>query len=419
MSHRSTTLKLVATRCPGALTHYDNRVPHDRDIFQVGIAAHGMLQAASENRGVDLAKLADVVALDLVTKGRSFDGEPEPPMRPADAQAGVDLARRYLENNPLSDTSRAEIGLGVAADLVTPADYMGAYLRAILDVVDVVEEEQEDGYAPLKVLVVQDWKSAWPTDVTELDSLQLKIQGVIGLAHHPDVAVIRRVVTNLRTQRSYSDDTLLDDEGMATVEGWRKEIRLAIAQAEMTPRPFAPGAGCYGCMYLMRCEAARAFLRGSMLDGTPEQLATRYAVASAVKDALVATVKQMATERDVTFPTATVKGIEVGGGYVGFATKQKRAPSENAAKALTEAWGGDWSDKQREMVTVMKPGGSSVEAIGKRVYPSKKGTEWKAQRAALEAAALVKVTTTEFGIHRTPKEANIAFDIPSDDATQE
>lgn len=417
MSHRSTTLNLVSRRCPGALTHYENRVPYDRDLFQVGIAAHALLQAAAENRGVDLSVLAEKVAHDLVTNGRSFDGEPEPPMRPADALSGVTLARRYLENHPLSETSSAEIGMGVARDLVTPAPYAESYLRAILDVVDVIDEEQEDGYAPMRVLVVQDWKSAWPTDASELDGIQLKIQGVIGLAHHPDVSMIRRVVTNLRTGQSYSDDTLLDDEGTATVEGWRNEIRLAIAQAEMSPRPFSPGAGCSGCFYLTRCEAARAYLRGSMLDGTPEQLATRYAVASAVKDALVSTLKEMATEREIAYPAAKVKGVEVGGGYVGYATKTKTEATPEAAAALTEAWGGEWTDKTRELVATMKPGSRQVDAVAKRVYPSRKGTEWKAQRAALEAAALVKVTTSEFGIHRDPVVVadNMPFDVVSSD----
>ena len=55
--YRSTSLKLVEAACPRALDFSEASVPYDRDVFQVGIVAHAVLeglQRASMRKGYAL-----------------------------------------------------------------------------------------------------------------------------------------------------------------------------------------------------------------------------------------------------------------------------------------------------------------------------------------------------------------------------
>lgn len=405
--YRSTTLNMVARYCPGALTHYEQNVPYDRSMFSAGIAAHALLQAATEHPGKDVA---EAVAHRLVTEGRSFDGVPEPPLSPEAVAEGVTLGLRWLEENPIPEGAQAELGLGLAADLRTAAPYESAYVRAILDITYTEDIEQEDGFEPLPSVTVCDYKSAWPTDAADVDSLQLKIQGLAAVAAHPEAAILRREIVNLRTRQRYSDELVLDDVGQARLEEWRRAVRLAIAQADLSPRPFVPGVGCFGCPYLTRCDAARAFLRGSVLDGGPEAVATRYAVVEAMREALGAALRQLVAESPIQVGERTVQGLRVGGGYVGYGLASQRRPSPDGASVVGRAWFGEASDREIGLLEAVKLGSKQIATVAKRLFPHKRGTDWKEKRAAFEAEALVTVGVSRFGLHREKMEMEFPMD---------
>lgn len=394
-SFRSTTLNMADRHCPGALDHYEANVPYDRDIFAVGIAAHAFLQTAIEGGNLD------TMAESLAVHGRSFDGVPEPVLAPTAIADGLALARRWLDDNPPSRNERAEVGMGVAEDLTTPAPYATSYLRCILDVLDVNEEDQGDGYDPITVVRIRDWKSAFPTDASELDSLQLHIQTVIAAANHPTASIIRREVVNLRTRAIYSIDLFLDDAGLATLERWRQEIRLAIAQASMAPRPFRPGVGCMGCPYLVRCPTARAYHADSALAGPPEDIATRYAVADAMRERLGTAVKALAGRGSIAVP----------GGTVGYEVKTKREYHPGSAEHILADWQADPNRTPAGLIEAMKPGAKQIKAVATKLFTFKRGEgdDYKHHRADFEAAHLITKNVAKFGCHR-PTDASTEED---------
>lgn len=386
MTYRSTTLNLVARHCPGALDHYEANAPYNRDIYAAGIAAHAFIQTAIE--GGDL----DLMARSLAVNGRSFDGIPEPVLPPGAIAEGLVLARRWLDENPPSTGERAEVGMGVAEDLVTPAPYASSYLRCIYDVLHITDEDQGDGYDTVQVVRIRDWKSAWPTDSGELDTLQLHIQTVIAVANHPKATIIRREVVNLRTRAVYSADLFLDDVGMATIEAWRQEIQLAIAQAATSPRPFRPGVGCMGCPYLVRCEAARAYYSGTAFDGTPENIATTYATVTALAAKMAEALKALAAEAPIAIP----------GGTVGYAEKTQRKYLPGSAARILSAWREDPNRTVEALVERIAPGATAIKAIAATLYPYKRGEggDYKEFRAEFAAQNLMTKTVTAFGCHR-------------------
>lgn len=414
MAWRSTRLKLLEAHCPRALDFEEAGAPYDREVFQVGIAAHAVIETIGKamNAGgdVDPAAIADGVVRELVTRGRSFEGIAEPPMPVAAASAGRDVALAYLSTHELSPTAHYEHGLAVDADW-RPVDYDSprAWYRAAIDTFEVIEDSDDDGYTTT-VLVTTDWKTAWPTDATELDTVQLRGQAAVALAHYPDATVVRRRVVNLRTGQAYEVDVVLDDEGHAKVNGWRRDIGHAIAAAETRgadgKRPARAGAGCLGCPYLIRCEAARLHMRGTFLDGTAEQIATRLAVADAVYDEMFAACKALAAEGPV----------EIAGGHVGFTAVDGREALPDAGITLAHQWFGvsdttTWDAENGQLVgllAVMEPGITTIETVAKAMHPALRGDKartWAARREAAIAACVTPVRKSKFGIHRTPAEA--------------
>lgn len=391
---RSTTLNMANKHCPGALDHYDANLPYDRDVFAVGIAAHAFIQTAIEGGSLD------TMAESLAVNGRSFDGIPEPVLPPTAIIEGKALAQRWLDENPPAKGERAEIGMGVRADLTTAAPYAVSYLRCIYDVVHVTEEEMGESDT-VTVVRIRDWKSAFPTDASELDTLQLHIQTVIAVANFPKAQIIRREVVNLRTRAVYSIDLFLDDDGLATVARWREEIRLAIAQVSTTPRPFRPGVGCMGCPYLVRCPAAQAVHAATALDGTPEDIATRYAVADALRTRLGAAVKALAERGSIAIP----------GGTVGYAVKTKREYHPGSAERILADWQAGPNRTPESLVEAMKPGAKQIKAVAAKLFTFKRGEgdDYKHHRADFEAAHLITKNVAKFGCHR-PTDASTEED---------
>lgn len=405
--YRSTTLGMVSRFCPRALDYYEARVPSDKGHFQVGIAAHAVLQAIGEDlvagKNSDIRAIGESVGRALVTHGRAFEGEPEPPMTPEQADAGVELAIAAAPFAELSPDAFYEYGLAVDRRW-NPVDYDSAqvYYRAALDALAVAEFDDDEGY-PVKVVTVTDYKSAWSAGAADVDSLQLRGQALVAVARHPDATVIRRRIYNLQTRQMHTAELLLDDDGRATLDAWRRDIDLAIAAADARgpdgARPARPGAGCLGCPYLRGCDPARAHLRGTYLEGEPELLAQRYAVAAAVAADLAAALRTLAAEQP----------IEIPGGSVGFHAQPERYWRDEGAAAIVRAWTGAADDAPVDdavvgLVAAFQPGATAIERVGKRLYPHKRGdTSWKDARAALESACLATRTVARFGVQKSPE----------------
>jgi hypothetical protein len=418
-AQRSTTLKLVGSACPHALDHYEAGAPYDREIFAPGIAAHAVLQAVGEavSAGRDVSdgvteKIADGVVRQLVTVGRSFDGVPEPPMSVDSAVKGRDIALRYLVFHPLSPSARYEHGFEVDRNWrPVPYNSENGWYRGALDVIDVLDNADEEGNGG-QIVEVLDFKSAWPTDADELETVQLRGQAAIAVAYHPTAAIVRRTVANLRTGATYSADLPLDDEGLATIGRWRQDADLQIIQADHRgpdgKRPARPGGGCVACPYVGRCGPARAFFADTLAANaagapvTREQLGARYAVATGIADHLGKLAKAAARNAPIRLPDNR---------YVGYAPTERRKARADAPQVLAQAWhkvpagdAADWNAAHPEelgLLTAVKLGAGNIDAALVQLVPSAHGDDtWKERRAELAERLTETVGASEFGIHR-------------------
>ena len=178
--YHSTALNLVAKHCHYALELQEQRVPYARDVFAVGVACHAVIEGVyactNELGRVLTEEEVNVSALGvcerLMRDGRSYDGKGEPPMKPDAVFAGQELALNWLLGvEPAQPGAMVEQGLGLDGD-GQPTEYWkgdGLKIRAILDVVTKRDEADEE--SARTVLTVRDWKTAWSTDESELDTL--------------------------------------------------------------------------------------------------------------------------------------------------------------------------------------------------------------------------------------------------------
>ena len=443
---RSTTLKMVEKYCPAALDFYEANTPYNRDVFAVGIAAHGVLEGLQRAKRAKNNALmfgaadavADAVSTRLATEGRRFDGVPEPPLSPRAVGEGRDIAlkwwNRISESAPVPMDWLPEEPLAVDKDWLPVRYGRDAYYRGILDTVGpVVAETDEDGYGGGVGLACTDYKTAWGTGADELDTVQLKGQALLMLANAGRLGVvapafIRRRVVNLRTHREYEADLYLGDDGADEIlDSWRKDIALAIAHANARgpgqKRVASPGACCVGCPYVMACKPAQAFYQGQGIDDpSPAGVATSYAVAEAVKAHLAPLVKAAAGKGAVSVP----------GGNVGYVAQPKRTAVPDIAEKLAVRWfrppdAQQWLAENGHLMGFLKAislGSAAVDKIGTRLFPGKgpnKYADFRAARAELVAETLTIVNTAKFGVHKdweepaeTEAQAVARFDSPSD-----
>jgi hypothetical protein len=405
MTQRSTTLHLAARHCNHALDFYEQNAPYERGRFAAGIAAHAVLQDAAQRPDAPTEALADEVVRQLTTVGRAFDGMPEPPLPVAAALEGRDLALSWLAMHGIPEGAKAEAGLAVDGDW-QPCAYSApeAHWRAAIDLYWEADYEDEDLAA--RGIIVRDWKSAWPTDADETETVQLRGQALLAVAHHPEADFVTRQVVNLRTGRLYEATLWLDDEGRKTHDRWRRDLDLAIHAAEHRgpdgTRPAAPGAGCLGCPYLLRCEPARAHLRGgAVVEPTAEAIAVRLAVVEAARERLIEMAKAALEEGSVPVP----------GGVVGYVAKEQREPAEASTRSLAHAWfhvvdARAWDAEHGELLGLLqalKPGVSALENAAKVLHPfTRSEPGWKERREALLSDLLATRTVSRFGVHKTP-----------------
>lgn len=407
-SWRPTLLKLADRHCPGAVSLYLEGAKQDRRIFASGTAAHAVLEEAVQLVNAlgedvepltraDLEPMADQVAEKLIREGRSFEGDPEGPLPASAVWAGVNRALDYLESHPLDPTLglKAELGLAVDEDF-QPAPYSkGARLRLILDLgFSCVEVDEEEG---IRVLVHRDYKSAPSTDASELDTVQLKAQTVLLLAHNDDgegFDALRQEVVNLTLGATYPRTIPLDLEGLAVVDRWRREVEVTM-QALDDGRDdegryrFRPGGGCHGCPYLGACPEGRSWASETRPDDpTPEDRARRYAVLKAAVDAL-------GGKDGILRDDAREMPINLGDGReVGTAVLEGVELVEHAGPRIWEEWSED-GGQAPGLLAGLSLGVGNLRALARELYPADK----EERLAWIERYTQPKLKP-RFGIHK-------------------
>ena len=397
MIYHATNLQLVSRACPYALELYEQKVPYSRDVFGVGIAAHCILEAVqtcTNEIGRELTEEeVKVSALGvcerLMTTGRSYDGVPEPPMKPETVFAGQELALDWLLGvEPCQPGARVEQGLGLDAQ-GQPCSYWkadGLTIRTILDSVRISQEADEE--SARTVLTVRDWKTAWSTDESELDTLQRKIQAIAAWRTYGPVDVLRLEVCNLRLGKVYTKELYREDGLDAQIDEWWGQVAATVralnAQKALGPRPAAPGRGCLACPFIGACEHAQDYVERAGMHNTPDKRATAYCVATAMREELG---RQLRID--------TEEGpVKVADGLVGTVAKEKRRLKADGYSLLWERWeehGGD----ALGFAKALKLTASNAKEMARTLYFDRSA---KADREALMAEVTETEMAREFGL---------------------
>lgn len=421
MPSRSTHLMLAARHCNKALDFAEEGVPRDRAVFAVGVAAHAVHQAiAGMPIGSDLHKIARAAVEHLTTQGRSFDGVPEPPLPPEACLEGMNLAVAWFELHGIPAGARAERGVAVdrrwhLLDYASTA----AHYRAIFDldwVETVVDDDQE---LETVTACARDLKSSWVADESDLDSIQMHGQAILAALAHPDADAVRIEIGNLRTRRLHTRTILLDDVGRELLAGWTRDLELGIAATDVRgpdgKRIATPGAGCDGCPYILRCDAAHAWMRGSLLVELTDEVNRRRAVGTrlAVAEAMAQELKQHAKLLTEEAP------IEIDRGVVGWLPKDQREAATDAWRVIAHRWfrvtpeqAATWDAENGELLGLLRaldPGVTSITSLAQALAPFDRGDKsWKERRGALLEELITTSTTPAFGVFRQPKQERSA-----------
>jgi hypothetical protein len=408
---RSTTLQLVSNHCPAALTFYEQGLVTDRSQFLVGTAAHAILEeigkasaAAGHFLDIDESEaVADRVCEALTTTGRDFEGTLEPPLPSEAVFRGRDLALAYQIDSPLAPDFAYEEGLAVTREWLPCTFGREAWLRCRLDArgTRLPDWLEDDGGGPM--LVIRDYKSAWSAGENQTRTIQRKIQAVLawdryGKGHDG----LRVEVVNFRLRQSFEIEIYPNTpEGARVLSQWRRDIEMEIRAREQQvlpdgSRPAVPGAGCWGCPYLFRCEAAQNFLGEVYGLDDPETLAIRYAVLEAALDELKVALKE-----------ATDEGpIEIPGAVVGTLPKERRTLKKEAPERLAGLWLKKTSRSGPEGAIATLPGllqalAPGVENAEKLLTHLHKGNSEEIDKRHQILAGLVTTKVARsFGVHR-------------------
>ncbi len=391
-TYSSTDLNYLLKYCPKAFRLHMAGVHGDRSVFQVGIAAHAVLEEVGKRQLHDpeqIKRVADDVARILMTEGRDYFGVAEPPMLPDQALAGRDLALAYLETHvlPAGDYE-------VAAYL--PID-QNTMTRALLDLKFEEERGDEDFSGPC--LVVTDYKSAWNADDDELETLQRKMQAVLAWSNwgREDLLGLVLEVANLRTGRTHSKLIWMDEEGQHLLANWRIDIMTlcAAADAALDGDRVAPGIGCLSCPFSKGCEECAAAATGPQ--ATVEDMAISYLCQKTRLAGVTAELKVLLRDS---------APIAVNGGTVGFQAKTKDEPVADAYSRVLAMW----HERQGNVVAIedvihklptqltllmaLAPGKTALEKVAKSLYPERTQV---AERKEFLRTLVEPVAVAEFG----------------------
>lgn len=378
-----TDLRLREEHCPYTLVLKKNGAHYDRQIFQVGVAAHEMLEAlgnaVKENPELtnrEAEKITASIGLKISTEGRAYDGKPEGPMSVSQAMQGQELAMRYFYKTMMSTTANYEEPFAFDEDW-NHVDYNdpNAVFRTIIDVVDIIVENKDE-FIERKTAIVRDYKSSWHIVTEMLDNMQRKAQALAVHLKYPDVDVLRMEVVGLRNNKTVSKDIYVKDEKYK-LERIKKELGIAIKAANANSKP-SPGLGCMNCPYAHCCEHVIEMAKNT------KDIIKRYAGHLAIAKSLEPAVKAATKEQ----------GIVDNKKLIGYIKKSRTSPTKNATHILWDMWkanGGDL-DAFLKMHTVNATSTKKILTAFKK--KGMKSDEIKDQ-------VLQETSYSSFGIHKT------------------
>jgi hypothetical protein len=384
------TASAVERHCPHMIDFREAKEQEDTNIFETGTAAHAVLEAAhflartTGRSEIPLATLEDQ-ADQVVQRLTATSGRDRHPLSITRALEGRTLAIRYLRQQSLDgmvalnpeEIPEQQITVDENWKVVAP-DSVTAAFSGRFDLLHPPHEETLDDGSVVTVATLTDYKSAWPTNASELQSWQFIEYTCLIAALYPNVAAIRRVVVNLRTSASYDDLMWLDDVGNAKIRQWRRDLAVIRASVAKAPRPALPGGCCRGCPYVTRCDAAMR----PPVDASPEAMVTALVALGARYDALKASIAPALKE---------IGSVQIRGGAYGYHEVQESEPVDGIAAELVGVLTSTSADVAREkhatacmVVSAMKPGSSNVTAALKRAMPSRSDSKLrKAEEARL------------------------------------
>jgi len=406
--YRPTTIRYASQHCPAAMDHYDNGTFYGKDHFAVGVAAHVVLEhmgkytnATGEVLSLEEAdEVSREAAKALISQGRRFEDTVEPPLDPNKVEEGRQLALGWQEVDPLQPGAQVEVGLGFASTPSAASWQLVEYdpstnrFRTILDRMSVIDEgDEEDEWTVLEVL---DFKSSWAADESELETVQRKLQAIVAVdwaeAKGHEWDLLRLVVANLRTRTRH---TLELERGSERLDEWRRQLSetmVALDQQER-PRPARPGAGCWYCPFVLRCEPARQALPPQWTGDDEDQVDPRraaegYAVLESTRLALAPVVRRAASGGT----------LAVDGGSVGYQAVQRRRLATGAVQEVWRAWSEDQvltEDLVLGLLEALGLGVTQVDNVAKAIFPgrnqAKARQRWVDGNTELYTAKVFKV----------------------------
>lgn len=406
----ASTSAAIERHCPALLDFRESGIPEDPAGYEAGTAAHAVMEAAqrfandtgrSEVPYATLEALSDDVVKALTTKAQGA----RPPIGIMRALEGRNIAMRFLKTQGgdgmvmFDTTAIPEVDIAVDANWnLVPSGSKTTVYRGRLDLITPPRSELlDDGYE-ITVCEVTDYKTAWPTDETELSSWQFAVYTLLVRALYPHVTAIRRRVINLRTCAIYTDLLWTDDAGTWKMDRWKRDLALLRSFASQTPRPATPGKGCINCPAILHCKHA---MRPA---NTPQEEAAEILAIGARYDALVKSMKERLKERE---PLLLPAVLEPDSRY-GFYQKQEKrahpnAPAEIVAMMLdtTTAAAKERHGFAIDMLGAIDMTGGNVKAAIKRKWPSKGDVGTRRQE---EDRLLVPEMVTRFGVHKVGEE---------------
>ena len=402
-SYRPTTLKLAARHCARAINFYAENRPTDRRIFAAGTSAHACLQAAQRMTDVrdealsmeEFDRVSVAVCEGMIREGRLFEGDPEPPLPMDSVWRGRDLARSYFERYPIEPggelLSQVESGLAVDERWRSVPYGPGARFRLIVDLLTITEEwDEESGW---RVLAHRDYKSAWPTSASELETIQMKAQAVLTWIHHgsDEIDILESRVVNLRTGALFTRSLDMRGEGPEIIERWKSEITAtmnALDSGRAADGLYAasPGGGCIGCPYVAVCAAGKEWSEGSLDYESPEQRAIAYWTTKARLRELEVVLREESADEPV----------PVGDGLVvGTVAQSGRKPAGDAWQVMLEEWTRRGGDIQALMLT-LGVGVKQITNVAAVLFPEREDRE---ERDEWVESLMESYTRRSFGFH--------------------
>ena len=325
MSYHPSDITLRENYCGYAITLKKQGAQRDRNIFQVGVAAHAVLEEIGKATKINpdinveqVKQIADNVTHELCTKGRAYDNVPEPPMKISQAIEGAKIAIKYLRFNQLDPDANYEQPFAFDKDW-NPVDYYhnSAAFRTLIDYLHIYEDTNEDGET-FTTAIIRDYKSSWYLTTEMLDNLQRRAQGLVVYLANPNIDLILLQIHGLRNNQKLERKIYTQHE-QQLINEWKNDIEISLKALNETQIP-NPGIACHGCPYAATCEHA--------INVNEKKIVDQYV-------ALLAVAKELEKQIRILTKETTLKTDK---GSVGYSQKERMNAQKDAIHTLWETW---------------------------------------------------------------------------------